>query len=480
MQSATRSDDRGTYDVFRPQILRLIERGDFTQAAALLGDLARALPVDPVLLQDLAHCHWQLGDQYNALQLIGAAAENRPDDPGIWARMGAMAYGAGQIELSRHALEAALNLRPDFAAALVALNRIEPFARDGQRGKKLRALAQRGQLKGAERVNVCHALGVIEAAAGNQRAAMGHFGRAKAMLPGRYDAQAMAARIDAQRCSFPAQEHADMVGTGPRMAFVVGMPRSGTTLVESILLRHDGVASVGESHALAECLAQLRESCARRSGSAEPWGWLDQREPDDLPRLRSRYLALAGVTSASESAAVLVDKTPLNALEMGFASYLFPGARFIFMSRHPLDVGLSNYVTNFTAAFVAANPYAKRLKSIGHFMRCLYDSLEDYRAKLGPALRVQSYAALVRDPEIQVRAMLAHLGLDWNAACLTPEMRAGVVRTASAAQIREPINRAGLEKWRTYETELAPLIQALGGWDWISAWESADLACADG
>ncbi len=76
MQSATRSDDRGTYDVFRPQILRLIERGDFTQAAALLGDLARALPVDPVLLQDLAHCHWQLGDQYNALQLIGAAAKS--------------------------------------------------------------------------------------------------------------------------------------------------------------------------------------------------------------------------------------------------------------------------------------------------------------------------------------------------------------------------------------------------------------------
>ncbi len=95
-------------------------------------------------------------------------------------------------------------------------------------------------------------------------------------------------------------------------------------------------------------------------------------------------------------------------------------------------------------------------------------------------MRVQSYAALVTQPEAQVRATLTHLGLDWDPVCLTPEARAGAIRTASTAQVRQPINHAGLAKWRAYEAELTPLVRALGGQGWIDEWERADLAAAQG
>lgn len=477
MEPVTQLDGQGAYEAIRPRISRLIENGGFAPALEMLTELSRVLAPDPVLLQDMAHCHLNLGDHDSAMQLTGAAIAGQPDDPALWARLGAMAYAAGHMDLARQALEAALEIRPGHVAALVALNRIAPFARDSQRTRKLRALSRSGRLDMAERANICHAIGVIEAAAGKLPAAMQFFGRAKTVLPGIYHPDMIERRVEAQRRHFPPHDPVASGGAGGRIAFVVGLPRSGTTLVESILLRHEAVKSTGESHALAECLTQFRQACGLRPEQGDDWSWLGQALPGDMARMRQRYLALAGAPAADE-ATVIVDKTPLNALDMGFASRLFPDARFIFMSRHPLDAGLSNYVTNFTPGFVGAHPYSKRLDSIGHFTRCLYDSLQDYRAKLGPALHVQSYSALVERPEPQIRAMLMHLGLNWDPACLAPEMREGSVRTASAAQVRQPISRAGIGKWRAYEKELAPLIGGLGGWAWIAAWEKLDLDAA--
>lgn len=480
MTLAATTDGQGAYDAIRSRILRHLEREEFAQARIVLAELAQVFPCDPRLLQDMAHCYWNLGDHNGAMQLLGAAAEEAPEDATIWARLGAMAYSSGQTELARHALEAALHIRPNFPGALVALNRIEPFARNAQRARKLRALAQSDRLEPTERASVCHAVGAIEAAAGNPKAAMLHFGRAKALLPGHYDARTIEARVAAQRQHFPAMDVDASATEGPRIAFVLGLPRSGTTLVESILLRHAKVASFGESHALAEALVRLRQICAQRSGPGDDWAWPGQMRPEDLAGLRQHYLTLTGCQIAPDDDAVFVDKTPQNALDMGFASRLFPRARFIFMSRHPLDTGLSNYVTNFTPAFMGAHPWSRRLESIGHFTRCLYDSLQDYQVKLGGALRVQSYAALVKQPEAQVRAILMHLGLDWDPSCLTPEARTGAIHTASTAQVRKPINQAGLAKWRAYEAELTPLVKALGGQGWIDEWERADLAAAQG
>ena len=167
---------------------------------------------------------------------------------------------------------------------------------------------------------------------------------------------------------------------------------------------------------------------------------------------------------------VVVDKMPMDCLDLGLARLILPEARFVFMARHPLDVGLSNFVT----AFDRGNGFSTRLDWIAHITRLVYASLDDYGPKLGAALRVQSYRALVETPEAQIRALLDHVQLPFEAACLTPEAAGGAVKTASVLQVREKINRAGLGKWHFYEEQLAPLVEALGGPEWIDTWETLD------
>ncbi len=464
-----------TYGAIRPRIAQALAHGAFRQTLAVLTDLRPKLPPDDALAEDMATCLWQLGDPAAAMALTGEILGRDPGNAETWGRLGAMAFSAGEMVLAEQALEAALEIRPGFAAALVSLNRIRGFARDSHRARRLRALAGSGP-GWQDRAHAHHGLGLIEARTGNPRGAMHHFGRAKQLMPGRYDPQAVTASVAAQRQGFLPQQDGGTTAATPRMVFVVGMPRSGTTLVESILLRHPDVASVGESHAVQDCLEHWRRTCAQAHGPGDDWSWLARPDPDGMAQIRDRYLTIVSARMMRQDAPVLVDKTPLNVLALGFLRAVFPGARFIAMSRHPLDLGLSNFGTNFTAGFTRAQPWTKRLDSIGHFTRCVHDSIADYRAKLGAVLRVQSYAALVGRPETQIRAMLAHLELDWTPACLTPEAREGIVRTASAAQVRAPINAEGLGKWRAYQAELAPLIQALGGWDWIRDWETADLA----
>ena len=169
---------------------------------------------------------------------------------------------------------------------------------------------------------------------------------------------------------------------------------------------------------------------------------------------------------------VIIDKTPLNIFELGFAARVLPSARFVFLSRHPLDVGLSAFATHF----FAAHPYSNSLASIGDMTRAVYRSADNYERRLGPAFRRQSYAALVSSPETQIRSLLDHLDLAWDPACLSPQDRVGMVRTASVTQVRAPITRSAIGKWTRYEKELQPLVKALGGPDWIDDWEGADQA----
>jgi hypothetical protein len=130
----------------------------------------------------------------------------------------------------------------------------------------------------------------------------------------------------------------------------------------------------------------------------------------------------------------------------------------------------------FTTHFAERHPYTRQLAWIGHMLRRTYDSLEDYIPKLGPDLRLQSYRALVTQPEAQLRDILDFLGLPWEPRCLMPEASDTAILTASSLQVRQGLNTDGLGKWRQYEAELAPLIAALGGWDWIAQWQARDDA----
>ncbi|QGX97045.1 sulfotransferase [Roseovarius faecimaris] len=382
-----------------------------------------------------------------------------------------MALSLGDMPKAKAAFEEVLTLAPREVNALAALNRIAPFDRGSARVKRLRQIARDRKAERGARATAYNALGRIEEAAGQTRATFHNFARAKALSPGRYDRDAVEALVSGLS-QVPGDGFAPC-GTAedaPRVVFVCGMPRSGTTLVESILLRHPETGSIGESSALGDVLAEHRATL----GGAGAWDWVARTDDAQAARLGARYLERCAACFPDGLPGVILDKTPLNLFQLGFASRILPGARFVMLSRHPLDVGLSNFVTNFHAA----HPFSRTLESIGHMTRCAARAAVLYEARLGAAFRRQSYAALVTEPEAQVRAMLGHLGLGWEVNCLHPEARDGAIGTASLTQARAPISAGAMGKWRRYEAELQPLIEALGA-GWIDDWAAEDARQPD-
>ena len=442
-----------------------IDRGDYAAALQALIPCLQRPSVDPAYLDAAVSCYWQLGDTATALSLLQVLVGLRPEDKAVWGKMGAMLLSMGERKGAEAAFTRCVELGPRSVRALGALNLVQRFEKGSHRANLLRGAARSPKTSAYEKAIAWNACGRIEEGAGNFAPAFRCFDKSNRAEPRRYGGRGIAAHVTGQIETYEPRE--PVAGPTPTCIFVVGMPRSGTTLVDKILSRHPLVRSTGEGAQLQQILIDIRRQMKATTGS---WDWATRISDDDLLRARQAFLRRIAVPGVAEVPFV-VNKLPLGVFDMGFAQQLLPGARFVFMARHPLDVGLSNFCTHFHDA----HPYSKSLTGIAHMTRQVYRSLDDYVPKLGQDLRVQSYRALVEDPETQIRALLAHVGLPWDDACLTPHEEAGAVRTASILQVREAINTKGLGKWHRYRDQLAPLVAELGE-DWLADWETRDAA----
>ncbi|OCX66953.1 hypothetical protein BFP70_03790 [Thioclava sp. SK-1] len=429
-------------------------------------------PEFPVL-KDMAGCYWGIGDDITTMRLMQSMVQAWPDNPEVWNDLGVYLMMTGHKQAACSALDTALKLSPKSVSAICARNFIEPFDTRSRYVQTLRRVTTSKTSSSRERVHAHSALGIVHDHAGQYGEAFRHFGRANARRKEPYEKHRVEKLVAAQirRCPrFPLM----MVGH-PSVIFVAGLPRSGTTLVDRILSRHSEVRSVGESHALTDTLRAFRSHLGSRYGRLDYYAWVDFIETEDMTPFREMFFD-ANAASPRETGSVIVSKMPLDCLEMGFARALIPDARFVFVNRHPLDVGLSLYRTNFKSG----HGFTRKLGWIGHMMRHVYLSLDNYKQRLGPALRVQSYRRLVEAPQEQVIDLLTHCGLSFEPGCMEPEKGHGSVRTASLLQVRASINRSGLGKWHRYATQLEPLVAALGGQSWLDDWALRDLEAASG
>lgn len=233
-----------------------------------------------------------------------------------------------------------------------------------------------------------------------------------------------------------------------RPLFVVGLPRSGTTLVERILASHSRIGSRGESSDLAMALTRQAGHCASRAE-------LLQRSTElDFRALGAAYLAgIAGHVGER-----VVDKTPTNFLYLGLIAKALPHARIVHVRRHPLDVCLAMYKTLFRMAY----PFSYDLHDLARYWLAFDRLMAHWRGSL-PAQQLLEvdYEQLVADPETTARRLIEHAGLAWEPGCLEFHANPQPSLTASAAQVRQPIYHSSVRAWHRYEKQLAPLIAAL-------------------
>ena len=245
-------------------------------------------------------------------------------------------------------------------------------------------------------------------------------------------------------------------GGGEQPIFIVGMPRTGTTLVDRILSSHSQVTSAGE---LTDFALAMKRMAGTKSAYVLDAGTLDAASGMDAARLGEAYVRSVKETLGVEGR--FIDKMPLNVFLSACILRALPDARVICLRRHPADTVLSNYRQLFATSF-SYYAYAYGLESTAHYYVRFDRLVRRFREALPPDRFTEvHYERLVDDLEPEVRRLLDFCGLEFEAACLNFHENAAPVATASAAQVRQPLYRSSLDRWKRYRPQIDPALEVL-------------------
>ena len=432
-------------------------QGRGVEAAATLLALAGKRQGDWALQLQLADLLGDMGHPAEAASIYEGYLRHDPRLARAHAKLGLAYQKLGRFQEAEQSLLAAIENDPDSDAAYLRLAHTRRWRPDDASVMaKLEAALSRPGLTRDTRVCLHFALGKMYDDLGLYDQAFGHFREGNtlwhAQVP--FDRRALTEYVAAvKRSCVPEifRQPARATAPGPTPVFVVGMLRSGTTLVERILASHPEVLGLGET--------EMLDALAERSAAVTSLPY-----PDCLARLTVREAdALAvdfrsGWPAEASKAARIVDKNPLNFLHLGLIARVFPGAPILHCARDPLDSCLSVYFQHFAHV---RNNYAYDLGDIAFFYKRYAELMAHWGAVLPVPIHEVSYERLVQDPEEVSRALVAAAGLPWHPNCLKPHEHAAGISTASLWQARQPINTGSVGRWQHYAAHLDELRRGL-------------------
>jgi tetratricopeptide (TPR) repeat protein len=429
-----------------------------------LASLDRALAIDPKHLATLNQrggALAELGRFDEALACFDRALAIRPDYAEALENKASLLAQHGRMAEAKAAIEGAIEIAPKRARAYFLLTTFERLKRDDPRLAAMEDLAANmASLSVAEQVDLNFALAKVYRDLGDAdrsfpRLAAGA-GLKRKMIA--YDETRALKGFERAETTFTGELMRRDPGDGEPSSipvFIVGMPRSGTTLIEQILASHPKVFGAGEIGDLDIAIEALR---AKDKIVAHYPELAAELSPDQLRRLGADYLRR--IRALAPAAERITNKTPENFVFLGLIRTALPNARVIHVRRDPLDTCFSCFLQNFNKGAV---PYAYDLAELGRFYRA-YDALMEHWRAVLPAesmLEVR-YEDVVADLEGQARRIVAYCGLEWDARCLEFQNADRPVRTASVAEVRQPIYATSIGRWRAYQPFLGPLRDALG------------------
>jgi len=436
-------------------------RMDLGLAEAARDALARAVALEPDHVGGrcrLAGALLALGDGPGCLAEFDAALARAPNAEEVVAGKARALETLGDREAAWALLAPRLDVpRPGVGVltGFAALSR--RLGREEEALARIRRRLEDDGLADAGRAALGFAAGSLSDRLERYDEAFALYREANARSGARYDPAETERLTERLTAAFPADALRRLPrasGRDGRPVFIVGMPRSGTSLVEQIVGSHPAVHPGGERMDVPRAAAALPGVLGTRTPYPECVAGLTAAAAD---RLAGAVLAAWG--AGDEGAERLTDKLPQNFLHLGLIALLFPGARVIHCARDPLDTCLSCYFQPFVATH---QPYAFDLGALGHYYRQYRRLMRHWAGALDLPLLEVRYEDLVARQEAVSREVIAFLGLDWDDACLRFHESARTVYTASYAQVRRPMYASSAGRWRRYAAHLGPLIEALG------------------
>ncbi len=380
-----------------------------------------------------------------------ALGANNPDVLYLEARCERI---AGDLDKVRHLLREAISARPHFGIAWELL--LESTSNDELDAVVADCLKLTDDVAAPqqERAGLLYAVGRALERLANYERAFEQFDKANecqrnatAARGLRYDENDVEEFIERMRTEFDVpHKHAAPTSAEEQPIFIVGMPRSGTTVVEHILGGLDGVSMSGECGALEIVASQFYWAQSHNRGKPAR-----DLEGTDWDKLARQYWRLQTVPRSRAT-----DKMPTNFRHIGLLCAMFPAAPIIYLQRDPRDVALSIYSRNFGDA----HSYATGPDSLGHFFRASQRLMAHWKSVHPGRILDLDYEQLVREPEQQGQRLAEFCGLHWRPECLSFHERTDASYTFSEVQVREPLNAKGIGRWRRYAESLTPFIDA--------------------
>ncbi|HTX24055.1 MAG TPA: sulfotransferase [Steroidobacteraceae bacterium] len=445
----------------------LLAAGRLSEARGVAELAERAAPPHAALLDAIGTVYSRANDQQRALAAYDRAVGLAPNDPRFLFNRATVRRFLGALPEAEADYDRVIALHPaDYEAYR---NRSDLRAQTPERNHtaELEALLARGVPDWRAEVQLRYALAkeYEDLGAYDQSFAQLERGARVRREHLRYNVATDVATVDWIMRAFPGSTTSPDAGPSPRALaaadpsleapiFIVGLPRSGSTLVDRILSSHSGVSSAGELHCFAHALV---DAVRGQSGGApsERRDLVARSAHVDFAALGRDYLERA--RAAGATGARFTDKMPLNYLYCGLIHRALPRARIVHVSRSPMAACYAVYKSLFDEAY----PYSYDLEELGRYYVAYRRLMEHWHAALPGAIHELRYEALISDPRAAIGKLLEFCGLEWQEACVEFHRNPAPTTTASAAQVRRPLYETSVAQWRHYRGRLERLSRQL-------------------
>ena len=443
----------------------ILMRQDKSEAA--LQEVNRLLEAEPVntgIRSLKAAVLARLGEYEESARVYESLLVEQPNQQKVWTSLGHVLRTLGQRDRCVEAYRRAIALAPEYGEAYWNLANLKTFQPTDAELESMRAQLCKPGLADEDRLHFHFAIGKALADRGDFSDSFEHFAEGNRIRRQSisHTPEEMSAYVRRCRTLFTSEFFKQREGYGADSRdpiFIIGLPRTGSTLVEQILASHSGVEGTRELFTL----SSIAMSLLPRTSAAPGLHYPDVLK--ELGKDTSRELGLSYLEQTrcqrKLGTPYFIDKMPNNFAHVGLIHLILPSARIIDVRRHPLACGVSI----FKHLFASGQNFSYRLEDIGAHYRSYVELMAHFDAVLPGRIYRVHYESLVKDTEAEVRRLLDYCELAFEEACLGFHSNRRSVYTPSSEQVRSPIFREGLDHWHHYEPWLGPLRAALGGLD---------------